>query len=64
MSGLRIVKKPINFTEEEGEIVDKLVHHINLSKGKGDKKENFSSLVRSRAILAIRKELKDIKKKG
>lgn len=64
MSELRIIKKPINFTQKESEIIEKLVHHINLSKGRGDKKESFSSLVRSRAILAIRKELKEIEKKG
>lgn len=66
MSDLLNITKTIKFTEEESDIVDKLLHHINLSKAKnkGKKKETFSSLVRSRAILAIRKELKEIEKKG
>ena len=62
MSDLLTVKKPINFTEQEEEDVKLLVNLLNADKKKNQKKDTFSSLVRDRAIKAIRKELKDIEK--
>lgn len=62
MSELLTVKKPINFTETEKEDVELLVELINQDKGKNEKKETFSSLVRRKAIEAIKKELREIEK--